>query len=333
MSNGRTKAVLVTGGRGFIGRQLVRYLVESQGSAVISVDVCPIGQAEGNTRRTEVEIDVRDRDSLHELFSQFEISTVFDLASITEVKLPESEYVPNLEMTQAMVECVLKFNVGRYVFYSTQFVFRKEGALPANDQDYYPVDNYGESKIKSERWIRNNLPEDRWLILRPTYIWGEGHRRFRDGFLYRLARGQMMLPAAGNVLRYYGYVGTICKQTAMLTAHTVAELPSQTFYLSDEPILMRKFCEYFVAAFGKGGVWPVPASALRALGRIGDSAEAIGIPFPIRAFQANEMTRNYPVPVEATFAITRTSTDYRRAAAAVVAWALSDPEFSRRVGR
>jgi nucleoside-diphosphate-sugar epimerase len=333
LSNGRTKAVLVTGGRGFIGRQLVRYLVESQGAAVISIDVRPIEQPEGDTRRTEVEIDVRDRDNLHDVFSQFEISTVFDLASITEVKLPKSEYVPNLEMTQAMVDCVLKFNVERYVFYSTQFVFRKEGALPANDQDYYPVDNYGESKIQSERWIRNNLPEDRWLILRPTYIWGEGHRRFRDGFLYRLARGQMMLPAAGNVLRYYGYVGTICRQTAMLTAHTIAKLPSRTFYLSDEPILMRKFCEYFVAAFGKGRVWPVPASALRVLGRIGDSAEAIGIPFPIRALQANEMTRNYPVPVEATLAITRTSTDYRQAAAAVVAWALSDPEFSRRVGR
>jgi nucleoside-diphosphate-sugar epimerase len=333
LSKGRTKAVLITGGRGFIGRQLVRCLVESQGAAVISIDLRPIEQTEGDIRRTEVEINVRDRDSLHGEFSRFEISTVFDLASITEVNLPKSEYVPNLEMTQAMVECVLKFNVDKYVFYSTQLVFRKEGALPTSDHDYHPIDDYGESKIQSERWIRNNLPVDRRLILRPTYIWGEGHRRFRDGFLYRLAKGQMMLPTAGNVLRYYGYVGTVCKQTAILAAHTFAELPSRTFYLSDEPILMRKFCEYFVAALGKGGVWPVPASALRVLGRIGDSADAIGIPFPIRALQANEMTRNYPVPVEATLAITRTSTDYRRAAAAVVAWALSDPEFSRRVGR
>ena len=332
MSNGQSIAVLVTGGRGFIGRQLVRCLVELQGLAVISADVRPVGETEGDTRRIEVEIDVRDRNRLHEIFSRFKICTVFDLASITEVKLPKNEYVPNMQMTQAMVECVLKFNVERYVFYSTQFVFRKEGALPANDRDYYPVDNYGESKIQSERWIRNNLPEDRGLILRPTYIWGEGHRRFRDGFLYRLAKGQMMLPTAGNVLRYYGYVGTVCKQTARLAAHTFAELPSRTFYLSDEPILMRKFCEHFITAFGKGEVWPVPASVLRLLGTVGDSAEAIGIPFPISALQANEMTRSYPVPVEATLAITGESTDYRRAAAAVVTWALSDPEFSRRVG-
>jgi nucleoside-diphosphate-sugar epimerase len=331
--NNRTKAVLVTGGRGFIGRQLVRHLVALQGSVVLSADVLPVEQTEGGTQRIDIQVDTRNRDRLHEIFSQFEISTVFDLASITEVNLSKSEYVPNLEVTQATVECVVKFNVERYVFYSTQLVFRKEGALPASDQDYYPVDDYGESKIQSERWIRNNLPEDRWLILRPTYVWGEGHRRFRDGVLYRLAKGQMMLPTASNVLRYYGYVGTICKQTSILAAHPFAELPSRTFYLSDEPISMRKFCEYFVTALGTGGVWPVPASALRLLGRIGDSAEAIGIPFPIRALQANEMTRNYPVPVEATLAITGTSTDYRQAAAAVVAWALSDPEFSRRVGR
>jgi nucleoside-diphosphate-sugar epimerase len=290
-----------------------------------------VDQTGEGVHRIEVEVDIRNRDRLDELFSQFEISTVFDLASITEVKLSRSKYVSNLEMTQSIVDCALRFNIEKYIFYSTQLVFRKEGILPAGDEDYYPIDAYGESKIQSERWIRSNLAPDKWLILRPTYIWGEGNRRFRDGFLYRLAKGQMMLPTADNVLRYYGYVGTICKQAATLAARPLAELPSRTFYLSDEPISMRRFCEHFVAALGKGRVWPVPASVLRAFGRIGDVADAIGIPFPIRGLQANEMSRNYPVPVEATLAITGSSTDYRRSAASVVAWALSDPEFSRRV--
>ena len=232
-----------------------------------------------------------------------------------------------------MVECVLQFDVEKYVFYSSQLVFRKEGALPESDQDYYPIDAYGELKIQSEQRIRSILSEDRWLILRPTYIWGEENTRFRDGFLYRLAKGQLMLPTAGDIRRYYGYVGTACAQTATLAARPFAALPSGTFYLSDRPISMRKFCEYFIMALGKGRVWPVPAPVLRALGSIGDVAEAIGISFPISKLQANEMTRSYPVPVEATLAVTGTSTDYRCAAAAVVAWALSDPEFSRRIGR
>jgi nucleoside-diphosphate-sugar epimerase len=329
----RNRAILVTGGRGFIGRRLVRHLVESQGEAVLSVDVLPAGRADEGARRIDIELDICDRDRLRQVFAHFNISAVYDLASITKVKLAKSEYLPNTQMTQSMIECILRFNVAKYVFFSTQLVFRKEETLPANDQDYYPIDAYGESKIQSEQLIRSSLPEGRRLILRPTYIWGEENRRFRDGFLYRLAKGQLMLPMASDVRRYYGYVGAVCEQTAKLAERPFAELPSQMFYLSDMPISMRKFCEYFVTALGAGRAWLVPAPFLRVLGRIGDAAEAVGVPSPISTLQANEMTRSYPVPIEPTLAITGASTDYRRAAAAVVAWALSDPEFSRRIRR
>jgi GlcNAc-P-P-Und epimerase len=327
-----TRAILVTGGRGFIGRHLVRHLVDSQSSVVISADVRPALPKDSNVGQVDIELDVRDRQALRETVTQFEIGTIFDLASITDVQLPKGEYLGNLEMTKSIVDCVLGLNVKKYVFYSSQFVFRKEGVLPKSDQDYYPINDYGDSKIQSEQWIRANVLEDRWLILRPTYIWGEGHRRFRDGFLYRLAKGQMMLPTTHNILRYYGYVGTVCKQAIALATYPLANLPGRTFYLSDEPISMRTFCEYFITALGRGHVWPMPTSLLRALGHIGDLAEANGLSFPIRAVQANEMTRNYPVPLVTNLSITKTSTDYPRAAAAVVAWALSDPEFSRRIG-
>ena len=332
MSDSRKRAILITGGRGFIGRRLALHLVELQDATVISADTLPTQAIDADARRIDVELDVRDRDKLRTIFAQYDVSVVFDLASITEVGLSSSEYSPNLEMTRSVVDCLLQFNVKKYVFYSTQLVFRKEGALPNGDQDYYPIDHYGESKIESERYVRDNLPNNRWLILRPTYVWGEGHRRFRDGFLYRLARGQLMLPAASHVLRYYGYVATVCRQTTTLAAFPFGELPSRTFYLSDEPIAMREFCDYFITAFGAGRIWPVPAPILRALGTIGDISDAAGISFPIRGLQANEMTRSYPVPVEATLAITGTSTNYRAAAASVVAWALSDPEFRSRIG-
>ena len=269
---------------------------------------------------------------LRELFTQFDILAVFDLASIAAVNLSAREYSANMEMTRSMVECILRFNVGTYVFYSTQLVFRKEGALPAGDQDYYPIEAYGESKIQSEQLIRQTLPRDRWLILRPTYVWGEGNQRFRDGFLYRLARGQLMLPATPGLRRYYGYVGTVCEQTVKFATHPFSELPSRTFYLSDKPISMREFCEHLTLALGQGGVRTVPAALLRSLGRIGEIADAFGVPFPISKLQADEMTRHYPVPIEATLALTGASTDYGRATAAVVAWALADPEFGRRIG-
>ena len=333
MSKIQTKAVLVTGGRGFIGQRLVEHLSNSQSSTVLSLDLLPARRTAAHSRHVDIEIDVRDRERLREVFTQFDISAVFDLASITAVKRPSREYLPNIEMTQSVLECVLKFNVEKYVFYSTQLVFRKEGTLPTSDEDYYPIDAYGESKILSERRIRGVLSEDRRLILRPTYIWGEGNVRFRDGFLYRLAKGQLMLPTNSDVLRYYGYIGTVCAQTVALAAHPFAELPSRTFYLSDKSISMQKFCEYFITALGKGRIWPVPAPVLRTFGSIGDLAGAIGISFPISRLQSDEMTRSYPVPIEATLTITGAATDYSKAVSAVVAWALTDHDFNDRIGR
>jgi nucleoside-diphosphate-sugar epimerase len=333
MSNGRTNAVLVTGGRGFIGRQLVQRLIDAKSEKILSVDLLPADYCTETTHRIDIELDIRDRAKLQEVFTHFNISTVYDLASITNVNLAKSEYRHNVEMTQSVVECIQRFAVTKYIFFSTQFVFRKERALPASARDYYPVDAYGESKMQSEQLIHGSLPQDRWLVVRPTYIWGEGNLRFRDGFLYRLAKGHLLLPMASSVLRYYGYVRTVCEQAIKLAEHPFAELPSQMFYLSDMPIPLQEFCEYFVKALGAGRTWPVPGPFLRLLGRTGDAAKAVGLSFPINALQANEMTRSYPVPIEPTMALTGASTDYRRAAAAVVAWAISDPEFRRRIRR
>lgn len=90
----------MTGGRGFIGRPLVRHFVESQGETVLSVDVLPAGRADEDARRIDIELDVRDRDRLREVFAHFNIFAVYDLASITKVKLAKSEYLPNTETTQ-----------------------------------------------------------------------------------------------------------------------------------------------------------------------------------------------------------------------------------------
>ena len=196
---------------------------------------------------------------------------------------------------------------------------------------YFPIEGYGELKVRSEQLIRGALPAERWLIVRPTYIWGEGHRRFRDKFLYRLARGQLIVPSSRSVKRYYGYVRTICEQTRKLASLSFTDV-SKVFYLSDPPISVRDFCYHFVIALGRGRVWPAPRLTIQALGSIGDFVGQLGLPFPINGLQANEMTRSYPVPIDPTLTVTQTSTDYSAAACAVVSWALADAHYARRIG-
>lgn len=333
MGGERPETILVTGGRGFIGRHLVRQLLRSN-EVVVSVDVKrPSARRVDEGGQIEIEVDVRDAAELRRVFGRFEFKVVFDLACIAELGLEPSMYLRNVEMTKSVLECVLAFEVPKYLFFSSQLVFRKEGALPIGERDYFAVNAYGAAKIQSEQLIRSMMPDHRWLILRPTYVWGEGNLRFRDGFLYRLAKGQLMIPAAKSAARYYGYVGTVCQQAEVLSSRRFGDLPCKVLYLSDPPIPMQAFCDYFLAALGCGMVWRVPGSAIRGLGRIGDAVARIGLPFPINRLQADEMTRSFPVPAEQTLRLTNISTDYSSAVAAVTSWALSDDEFRRRIRR
>jgi hypothetical protein len=332
MSKGQRNAILVTGGRGFIGAHLVRHLTTTFPSAtVVSVDIAPLEK--GCARRVEIELDIRERAPLRDLFARFEFSKVFDLASVTEVGLARNEYAANIEMTRAVIDTVAACNVPKYIFFSSQLVFRKEGTLPAGDQDYYPIDAYGASKVQSELLIRSALPLDRWLILRPSYIWGEGHLRFRDGFLYRLAKGHLLIPNCETLARYYGYVRTICGQATKISEIPFRELGLKMYYLADAPISLKFLCHQLLPYLPGGRFRPVPSSLIRILGRLGDAVGHAGASFPISGLQASEMTRSYPIPIEPTLSLTGTTTHYPSAAAAVVAWALSDPAFRSRITR
>src|SRR5579862_5514390 len=100
MSEAQTKAILVTGGRGFIGRRLVAHLIATQPDTVLSADVQAPDRPDDQGRKIDVQIDIRDVDKLRELFTRFDISSVFDLASMAEVKLPAQAYAVNTEMTR-----------------------------------------------------------------------------------------------------------------------------------------------------------------------------------------------------------------------------------------
>src|ERR1700757_942062 len=194
--------VMVTGGRGFIGTHLVDLLARNQCS-VVSIDTKNTLTTPSN-QIVHVVGDVRDRDLMHEVFSGGKFDLVYDLASLTEVELSRSDYQRNVAQTEAMLGYCSRYEVGKYIFYSTQFVFRKPNALPASDDDYFPVDYYGESKMTSETLIKSQLPAGTFLILRPTYIWGPGCARFRDGLLYRLLKQQMIIADNPNLKRYFG---------------------------------------------------------------------------------------------------------------------------------
>jgi nucleoside-diphosphate-sugar epimerase len=272
---------------------------------------------------------VRDRRLISEIFSTGECNWIFDLAAVSTIGLQSSEYIRNVEQTHAMVAYCLKYDVSKYVYYSTQSVFQKAGCIPTSDVDYAPIDAYGEAKVKSEELIHSLLPRNKFLILRPTYIWGPGHTGFRNGLLYRLLKGQLIISNGPNIKRYYGYVETIAAQTLALSRLSFVDLPRKVYYISDDAISLGDFCDYLVLALGRGKAWSASPSLIRLLGTIGTLNSKLGLPAPINSIQARDLTTNFPVPIEPTLSLTECVTDLTLAAAKTVSWAIGTDERFR----
>lgn len=325
------RRVLVTGGRGFIGSHLVELLARNR-LTIVSLDTKPASDERIDGVVAAVG-DVRDRQIMSEVLSSGDCDCIFDLASLTDVGLASAEYRRNVEQTMAMVEYCQRYKIRKYIFFSTQLVFRAAGVLPNSDDDYDPTDFYGEAKVQSEILIRNSLPSEQCLILRPAYIWGPGHDRFRDGLLYRLLRGQLVISNDPQVKRYYGYVETIAGQTLALARLSFVNLPRKVYYISDDAINLREFCLHFISALGKGKVWSAPAPLIRGLGALGGVISRAGLRPPISPVQARELTTNFPIPIEPTLQLTNCITDLPSAAAKMVAWARTDKRFASAVAK
>jgi nucleoside-diphosphate-sugar epimerase len=312
--------VLVTGGRGFIGSHLVRLLV-SHGHEVVSVDVAPVGTADTGAR--ELTVDIREHDALAEVFARHPFGTVFDLASFTDAGLSRSAYERNIVATDTMTRVVAKSGVARYVFFSTQFVFRKEGVSPSGPFDYAPFEAYGESKVASEKLVVDRIPQARRLILRPTYVWGPGLERFRIGLLSRLEKGQMLVSNDPEARRYYGYVETVAEQAYRLMKSWDHSSKAQVLYLSDDAISLPEFCRHLIGAMGAGRYRSVSPGLIRILGNVGGMMKTAGLRAPIDQIQARELTSRYPIPLAPTLELTGCKTDYPQAARKTVDWARS----------
>jgi nucleoside-diphosphate-sugar epimerase len=329
MDTGREekRAALVTGGRGFIGAHLVR-LLSRQGREVVSVDLVDATTGSHATPGVhEVVADVRDHAAISGLLKSHVVDTVYDLASFTEVRLSAVAYRRNIDQTRSMVDCVKQAAVRRYLFFSTQFVFRKPDRPPASDEDYAPGEEYGASKVASEKLIRESLPAGQWLILRPTYVWGPGLLRFRDGLLYRLAKGQFMAPRDRSIHRYYGYVGTVVRQAMALAEMPLGKLDHSLYYVSDDAINLTELCDAFTRAMGTGRVREVPTTIIRTLGLVGDLLERAGLPTPINSMQATEITTNYPIPLDRTLSLVGERVNLDEAARETMKWAMEDRRF------
>lgn len=260
-----TMNLLILGGTGFIGPHMVREALR-RGHTVTLFN-------RGRTNNAlfpDLETITGDRAGNLEGLDGREWDAVID----------NSGYMPQHVRRSAEV---LSENIGHYLFISSISAYASFATPNDEDSplaelaavpDEFSWSNYGGLKALCERWGADVIGDDRYTVLRPTYICGPGDHT--DRFTYWPVRagkgGEMLWPGSPShplqiidVRDLANFVVDCVERTVTGTYNTVTPVGSYTFgnLLEDSvavnamPVTPVWVDDAFIAAHDAGGLLPI----------------------------------------------------------------------------
>ncbi|HKO88624.1 MAG TPA: UDP-glucose 4-epimerase GalE [Burkholderiales bacterium] len=151
--------VLVVGGAGYIGSQMVLMLHE-QGHQVVVLDDLSAGHREAVLGGEFVEGSIADTALLDRLFVAHRFDGVMHFASFIQVGEsviePSKYYRNNLSHTLNLLDAMVRHGVKRFIFSSTAAIFGEPRQIPIDEvHPADPINPYGRTKWMVEQALRD----------------------------------------------------------------------------------------------------------------------------------------------------------------------------------
>lgn len=195
--------IVITGATGFVGSNLVRYILERdeadvvclvrRSSNIVALQALPV---------TIAEVDFFNPTTLEPYIQNADY--IFHLAAMTHAKSKEQIYKANRDMAQILFDLYKQHreNVKAYFFLSSLAAIGPKDfgfSDPLRTVDLHPLSQYGASKLEGEKlhWPFLNDPTYTIKIVRAPGIYGDGDKDVRQLF-DMVKKGVMPVPLTGN---------------------------------------------------------------------------------------------------------------------------------------
>jgi nucleoside-diphosphate-sugar epimerase len=243
--------ILVVGGAGFIGHNVVRIL-ESRGHECLVLDNLTdygfVPEAEmaylQKHRRARfqarvVEGDIRDHECVEKTFAKFRPDTVIHLASFPRQKVVEAAPIVAADVMMGglttLLEAAKKYSTKRFVYISSSMVYGDfVSAVQPESAHCEPIGQYGIFKLAGE-WLVKDYSRTtgmEYSIVRPSAVYGEWdvEDRVVSKFVTAAMRGETLAVKGVSVVLDFTYVDDAAAGIAL--AATVPGAAGNTYNIT-----------------------------------------------------------------------------------------------------
>jgi nucleoside-diphosphate-sugar epimerase len=217
---------MITGGAGFLGINIVRYLLE-RGHTVTSLDIASFDYPERD-QITEVVGDIRNRADVDKAMQGADI--VIHTAAALPLYKPEDIFSTDIDGTRTVMESSLEHGVKRFIHISSTAVYGIPDHHPLYEDDKLDgVGPYGISKVKAEELVEGYRDRICAPVIRPKSFIGP-ERLGVFALFYDWAKDGKNFPVLGNGNNAYQLldVEDLCS-SIYLTATLEEEIVNDTF--------------------------------------------------------------------------------------------------------
>lgn len=293
--------ILITGGSGFIGTNLVDLLLSRNFTEFINLDKRKPYKRQHV--KYWIEANILDTKKLLGIFEEYKPTHVIHLAARTDTVSDKLEdYYDNTEGTKSLIYVIENsVSVLYSIITSTQYVYKsKSKMLPESDGHFAPHTVYGVSKKISEDYTRRSRMKSAWTIIRPTNVWGPWHMRYPNELWKIIDKGLYFHPGAEDPIKSYAYVKNVVHQIYGLLMSPVSEVDRAVFYVGDYSMSSKKWLNAFSMELTGKPIRVVPRFLLYFLSWIGTFLNQVGIRSPLSLLRFANMVDNYDTPMKKT---------------------------------
>lgn len=282
--------VLVTGGSGFIGTNLIEDLLTKE-IDVINFDIVP----PRNPAHIDCYkyVDITDFKSFEMAFKEIKPTIIIHLAARTDLGGNQiSDYSANVDGVDNLCSIIAECTNTSHVIFTSSMLVCSVGVMPKSNTEYHPTTVYGESKVLTEKIIRKyhkQLPD--YKIVRPTSIWGPWFKEPYVDFFNMVISGRYVNIGSKSCTKTYGYVTNAVNQILLLL--TLKSEKGNVFYLGDTPpVHIAEWANEISTQLRGKKVRTIPFLIFKVAALLGDVIIKFGGKFPMSSFRLQNMTTN-----------------------------------------